>query len=144
MSQYLKGTQRYVIVKLKASNPYPLGTHFSSLEALFIKFLLYLFKGISFAYMQTYPSICMYIHVSVCIAIQILTNVYGVDIHTHVHTQACMHVYISHVCILTCMLKVSDSQSSHLMTILTVAKYACNSYTNQKGFSNLLPISKTP
>lgn len=30
------------------------------------------------------------------------------------------------------------------MKILTVAKYACNSYTNQKGFSNLLLISKTP
>ena len=108
MSQYLKGTQRYLIVKLKASNPYPLGTHFSSLETLFIKFLLYLFKGISFTYMQTYPSIFMYIYVSVCIAIQILTNVYGVDVHTHVHTEACIYVYFSHVCILTYILKEGE------------------------------------
>lgn len=99
MSQYLKGTQRYLIVKLKASNPYPLGTHLSSLEALFIVSSVSV-QG-QFIHIHANISIHLYVHICICMHsyIDLDKRVWCGCTYTCAHTG--MHICILFTCLYT-------------------------------------------
>lgn len=140
MSQYLKGTQ-VCNCKIKSFQPI-LGTHFSSLKSFYKSFFC-ICSIISCIHANI--SIHLYVHTCICMhsCIDLDKCVWCGYTYTCAHTgmYICIHFTF---CILTYILKVSDSQSSHLMARFWQLLSMPVIYTNQNGFSNLTPISKTP